>query len=370
MLTRRRTLVLMFVLAALAVVLLWPRNREPVATSAPPSATPSSPQRTVAAAAVPAPAEDQMPPVTPSRVRKQLEDYKKGAVYPPWSYPLTPDMKFLLEWNKAATNDTLFGDTTDEGIYFRFDADRSAVMPGDTYTAWLEVWKVDADKNRVLLPVVIDSAVIQKTEGPDQSDAVQVSFSDDGHHRYSTQLVPSQERALANASTARIVVYANAAGQRRQLIRDFSYSSKRVLTVLGVSDAMRDGSLVVTLQVQAYEDGVYTFFADLAAADGETPIATTERSIPLKAGRGTADLVFFGKVIRDQGISGPYVVRDLHGLRRGGLGETGIVWDEPRRFTTKPYKAWDFSGAEWDSEEKREKIKRFESVLSAMEGKH
>src|SRR5262249_12737518 len=153
-----------------------------------------------------------------------------------------------------------------------------------------------------------DSAVVQKTDGPDQGDAMKLSFVDDGHHRYATRFVPSQETALANSQTARIVVYAQAAGQRRLLIRDFTYATKRVLTVLGVTDTVRDGSLVVTLAVQAYEDGIYTFYGDLVAQDGETPIAFTQMSYPLKAGRGTADLVFFGKVIRDLGISGPYIV--------------------------------------------------------------
>jgi hypothetical protein len=365
MFTRRRAVLLALGLLALGLaLLLWPRKPEKVdlAAPAPPRTAPASaaPSRAIA----PGP-ELAAPSVT--QLKKQLEAYKQDAVYPTWSQPLRPDMKFLLEWNKAVANDTLFGDDPGEGLYFRFDADRGAVMVDEPYTAWLEVWKVDADGNKTLLPVTIDKAVVQKTDGPDQGDAMTLSFADDGHHRYSTRFVPSQESALANSQTARIVVYAQAAGQRRQLIRDFTYATKRVLTVLGVTDSIRNGSLVVTLTVQAYEDGVYTFYGDLMAQDGETPIAFSQMSYPLKAGRGTADLMFFGKVIHDQGISGPYVIRDLHGLRRGGLGENGIYWDEPRRYTTKPYKVWDFSAADWDSDEKRERIKRFENVISQME---
>src|SRR5262249_34889322 len=153
--------------------------------------------------------------------------------------------------------------------------------------------------------------------------------------------VPSQEEALRGASTARIVVVAQAAGQKRQLIRDFTYAPRRVLDVLGVSDSVKDGSLVATLSVKVYEDGVYTLYGNLMEADGEPPTASSKLSYPLKAGTAKADLIFFGKVLRDFGASGPYMLRDIHGLKRGP--ENGLVFEDSRQFSTRAYKVTDFS---------------------------
>src|SRR5690348_12329466 len=130
--TRRRLALAAAVLAIIGLVLLlW--RRSPKQTTEATVAAPAAPmEMRTPPAATPAPIQGSrdMGPPTLSEVKRQLEEYKAGAIYPHWSFPLKRDMKFLLEWNHTVAEDTLFGDDPDAGIFFRFDADRGHVMYG------------------------------------------------------------------------------------------------------------------------------------------------------------------------------------------------------------------------------------------------
>jgi hypothetical protein len=311
--------------------------------------------------------------VTLARLQQQYEAYRAGSIYPDWSYPLTQDQTFLTEWNATVTDDLPVDDAG--RIFFRFDAAQARVFAGEPYLSWMEAWTLDGGAKR-RLPIAIERAVVVVTGGPAQGEAFALDYRDDGRDgdaaagdlRYTNRFVPSARPELARAQQARIEAYVDIGGRRRRFLRDFVWAPRPVLEVVAVSDAMRDGSLAVTLACDVREDGVYTVYANLFAADGATPVATSRRNLPLTAGRRTVDLVFFGKVLADQQIDGPYLVRDIHGLRRQQAEELNVWWRYAGVHRTAAYAADDFSPEEWNDPERRERLASFERAIRDMGG--
>jgi hypothetical protein len=372
---RQRVVSVLAALAAVVVVFVLLRGQREVKLPAPTQdapvvvSAPPRPERVETRVTQPADQEG----LGVERLKQQYEDYKAGSIYPDWSYPLTPDQDFLLSWNAAVTNDLPVDDA--HRIFFRFDAEKGRVFAGEPYVSWAEAWTLEHGEKKNL-PVRFERAVVVLTSGPQQGDAFELSYRDDGlapdvqagDFRYSNRFVPSEHKELATASSARIEAIVEIDGQKRRFLRDFVWAPRKVLEVVGEHDAIEDGSLVATLDCQVLEDGLYTIYGNLFAADGTTPIATSKRSYPLVAGRQRVELVFFGKVLNDQQVDGPYVLKDIHGLKRMGDDEyNNVWWQHAGEYRTHAYASADFSADEWNDPERRERLATFERVIHEME---
>jgi hypothetical protein len=226
------------------------------------------------------------------------------------------------------------------------------------------------------LPVRFDKAMVVLTSGPRMGDVLALDYRDDGvapdeqagDRRYTNHFVPSQHEELAQASAARIEVYVEVEGMKRRFLRDFTWAPRPVLEVMSVRDAVEGGALVATLSCDVFEDGLYTVYGNLFGSDGKTPIAAARRSYPLAAGHRSVKLVFFGKVLTDRGIDGPYVVKDVHGVKRQGAEEyNNVWWSWEGEHRTRGYSAGDFSDAPWDDPERRARLAAFERVIADQE---
>jgi hypothetical protein len=108
---------------------------------------------------------------------------------------------------------------------------------------------------------------------------------------------------------------------------------------------IRDGGdLVVTTQAVIERPGTYWAYAELwgqgPGAGGETaerPVAFARERLPnLSAGKHPVRLLFGGLVIRDSGVDGPYVVRNL----RFQQVDTHPAHESPPRAALPPTPAW------------------------------
>ena len=146
----------------------------------------------------------------------------------------------------------------------------------------------------------------------------------------------------------------------------------------GIQDSVRNGHLIVSVPVVITKKGYYSFDANLQGTTGDKAFAATSSvEGDFEAGARTIDFQFWGKVIRDSGVDGPYVVREIRGRRnnspvtpsmvRKALAEnreisgnhTEPLWEYMNmapNYTTKSYSADDFSKEEWNSEEKNQRI--------------
>jgi hypothetical protein len=372
---RRRLLVAVAVAAAaLTAWLSWPRQRAATTTLA------ASEARTPHHAAVggrepPAPDTPSPPKLTlggptEERLERNLDEYKKVAVYPPWSRAFTDGTKYLLTWNKPATQDLPMDDTPGKETSYHFDADRAHVAYGDALTSWIEVWKDGDPQHR--LPVTVEDAWVNGTAGPKTGRLFKLSYHDDGQDgdevagdgRYSNRFVPSQVAALKQATQVQLSAVVSREGVRRVFVREFTYAPRSVADVLGVSDSVRGGSLVVTLDVDVHDAGTYDFEANLVSGNGASAIGYSQLNYRLSAGRQNVDLVFFGRMFAEVGLDGPYQVRDIRGLLLSlDGGEHNIPFSRPTPYVTKPWRHGEFSPAEWDDDEKRQRIANMERAI-------
>jgi hypothetical protein len=355
---------------------LWPaqrptssRNRSTESAAAPHEATVGGRAATAGAPAAPlltmgGPTED--------RLKRNLDEYKKVAVYPPWSRPFDEGTKYLLDWNKPSTADLPMSDKPGGETSYHFDADRAHVSYGEAITSWIEVWKSGDPGQRV--PITVEDAWVMGDVGPKTGRLVRLSYHDDGQDgdevagdgRYTNRLVPSALPQLKQAAQVHLSATVSCCdGVRRMFVREFTYAPRKPLEVLGLSDRVRAGSLAVTLDVNVVERGTYDFEANLMSADGARPIGYSQMNYTLSPGRQTVDLVFFGRMFGEAGVDGPYLVRDVRGLLLSlDGGEHNIPFTYDGTYLTKAWRRADFSPAEWDAPEKREKIAAIERLIA------
>lgn len=301
---------------------------------------------------------------TEDRLRRNLDEYKKVAIYPPWSRPHSDGTKYLLAWNRPVASDLPMDDRPGKDTTYRFDADRAHVAYGEAITSWIEVWNKSDPSHK--LPITVEDAWVMGDVGPKTGRLVKLSYHDDGQDgdevagdgRYSNRFVPSQLAQLKQASQVHLAAVVSCCdGVRRLFVREFTYAPRKVVEILGVSDTIRNGSLDVMLDVNVLERGTYDFEANLMSGDGSVPIGYTQMNYTLAPGRQSVDLVFFGRMFSERGLDGPYLVRDIHGmLLMLDADEHNIPFQYDTPYVTRPWKRAELSPAEWDAPEKREKI--------------
>ena len=147
----------------------------------------------------------------------------------------------------------------------------------------------------------------------------------------------------------------------------------------GVRDSLRGGHLIVSVPVQILKEGYYKFDANLQQKEGDKEfVSSASYEGRLQPGAQTVELLFWGKVIKDQNLAGPYVVRNIRGRRdnspvtpdilRRSL-ETGqplaeVKHTEPlyeyldagQDHETAVYAMGDFSDKEYDSPDKQRRM--------------
>lgn len=359
-------------LAAFAIVVLvlvliaiwkWPRatpDPAPLATHpTPASETYSVTSRAPAVAGIAPVAE----PPGVETLEKSLADYKAVSVYPPWSRPLGEETADKLYWNRTVISDLPMDDRPGKSSIYRFGADRWTVPFNESLTSWIEV--LDGGKR---IPVTVTDASLISTKGR----VTTLTYHDDGVDgdavagdlRYSNRLAPSKYPQLAkHAHQVRIEAIIIAAGVKRQITRDFAYSPRKAADITGAREALRDGNLVVTLDVEVAENGLYTFEANVMTPDG-APIVYGEKSYPLEPGQRSVDIVMFGRAFAERKTDGPYVVQDIRGMRRFvDTDEQNFFFTYAKPLRTHAYKYMQFSAAEWDAPERQDTIANFERLI-------
>ncbi len=107
-------------------------------------------------------------------------------------------------------------------------------------------------------------------------------------------------------------------------------------------ESLDQGSLVVSAGVTAKVAGEYRVIASLYGR-GQA-IAFAQKTATLEAGDGSVPLLFFGKILHDRGIDGPYDLRYVMLFQRTADGEIPGENIDPA-YTTQAYSARSFSDA-------------------------
>lgn len=360
--TRSKLAVAAVLIAVIVAIWKWPRasaSHEPD-----PAAKPRTTEAYVPAAPAVGPDHANTEPPEVEALEKALADYKAVSVYPPWSRPLGEETADKLRWNQTVVSDLPMDDRDGKDLIYHFGADRWTVPYDEPFVSWIEV--LDHGKR---IPVRVLEANIMSSDG---GRAGTVAFHDDGLDgdatagdlRYSSRLVPANNQQLAKkAQQVRIEALIEAGGIKRQIMRDFAYAPRKVADIVGAREELRDGNLVVTLDVDVTEKGLYTFDANVMTSSGE-PIVFGEKSATLDSGKQAIEVVMFGRAFVEKGADGPYIVQDIRGMRRFiDTDEQNFYFTYPQKLQTQPYKHTLFSNAEWDAQDKRDTIANFERSI-------
>jgi hypothetical protein len=174
-----------------------------------------------------------------------------------------------------------------------------------------------------------------------------------GDLAYTAALLPSddQKTALFKGGEHVFVEVAFEAPNGLGLMRyalTMTYSREPNATLDGKnSDQITNGNLVVSVGVNATQAGTYRVIGSLYSGDGEHAIAFASASAAVSLGDGSIPLSFFGKVIHDSGIDGPYELRYMMLFERVEEGReiAGDTVDDA--YTTAAYRAKSFPDTAW-----------------------
>jgi hypothetical protein len=306
-------------------------------------------------------------------LREALAAYERDSVYPPSSHRWTEAKAGEREpWNRPFPIEHLFDDRTGQETIVRLAADRHHVEFGHALTSTIDV--APAARRGERMPITIHSAIVEAA-GSGRT-GITLTYRDDGEggdviagdRIYTNRFVPSEHTNLSAAKAARLQIGIEAGGVSRLANLDFSYTPRPLLELSNVTTDARDGALVISLALDVFEPGAYRFDADVFAADGRTPIGwITHPWQELAAGRARVDLSLFGKVLRDRGIAGPYVIANLRAERRADDADVEMTWADPRTFGTAAFPLDAFSPEPWNGEERAVALAAIQRAIAEQE---
>jgi len=185
----------------------------------------------------------------------------------------------------------------------------------------------------------------------DGTTLASLAFSDDGRAGdavandlvYTAVLTPTGDDGIAMLKGAQLVeARARTRGdEERVATTGFLYSVPKAHLTGRFRDAMNDGNLVVEAELEVAEEGRFHLEATLASADG-TPVAWAQQAMELGPGTAWMTLTYWGLVLRERGVDGPYVVRSA------ALSTTGEMPNQKNdvlefAYMTRPYPVAQFS---------------------------
>ncbi|MCA9539677.1 MAG: hypothetical protein KC620_12360, partial [Myxococcales bacterium] len=314
-------------------------------------AAPAAERAAGAADPVAAPPSDEVAgDQRPVELESPLETYRRLAVFPPDSRPLTPEAVDLIDWNRRHERPSAA--ETDPSTTVLLSADRFRLVGDETFTAWLEVRRDDAPAP----PAAVQAELLT----PD-GVAHPVDFSLDGE-RYVATFAPATLDLTAPARLLLAVRFdlGGEAPEAARLAFEYTPGAAAPARFTGrFTDAIEAGSLVIHAGLEVREQGFYLIDANLYDAAGE-PVAWTRFKGALEPGETEVPLRFFGKIFTDANAEGPFALGELRGGRAAPDEAPALRAMAPfaGAHQTPPWRADDFSAAEWDAPEKRDRLRR------------
>lgn len=368
--TRRRWL-LWIGLAVLVLVLGWfflksERTVESQQHAATPPA-PAAPQES-APEAPPAPPSDRPREVqAPSAPTDDpIAEYRARTRYAPTSGVLSDQAVDLLEPNRRYDTFVPIEDTANRTrggeMTFLFTADKYFYEGDDVVTATLNVLR---DDEPVSVKITRADAVAESASGQtDESEGLNFRFDDGG---YTSTVKLEETFAEHHGPILFTVAFEYEPGKTQEsALRVFTTPTNSIPANFtdSFSDGAENGSLVVYAGVEVFEPGFYRLDANLFSADG-APLAFANFKGNLDAGAHRVPLEFFGLLMLDIGVAGPYEVRNVRGylFLDGEYPDRLRMRDAVGSYWTHAYEVSAFSDEEHMTPHKQKMIELLEQDI-------
>lgn len=278
----------------------------PPTAGAPPPPTAGTPAATRAARSGQRPSTDELSPE--AIARSAAEDYRRRARYPRSSQPLD-DGPDPLERDREVSRITQRGPEGEDPaltvypLATGFENPEPAVV-----SAYLAV-------GRTRIPArTIHGTIVTEELQP----VGELVYRDDGtggdatanDRVYTAVFLPGPEAVPALGRSYMVQVVATTrTGDERRAATSFLYSHPHAQLTGNYRDAVVNGSLEVGMEVEVAAAGRFHLEATLYGPDGTRKVAWAQAAGALEPGRHWMTVPFYGLVLRERGIAGPYLVR-------------------------------------------------------------
>lgn len=331
----------------------------------------------------PIPADGISDPASRAVAVKKLDEtirlYRETMTFPLWSRPADGSNAHLTRWNEPiSTGQPFAADAAKREIRADAQIDRVFAGPGQPINVLVTASYVDDGSPAQLEQVDAelqwrDRRAAEKNDRDNEWVLIQpVPLRAKGKGSWIGAVVPSEVELLRGSNReVRIMAFVGIGEQARQLTLDFTYAAVQPVIVQGIaSDRVVSGSLELGLGVELASAAPVALVATLFSADGKTPIAVyDDRYFPKRAGPQIIPMQFFGKILHDRGIDGPYRLGAIHGyVFRAGEVPDQAFFDraDSADLKTSPYAASTFSPAAFESPEVAARIAHYEAIREAM----
>jgi hypothetical protein len=310
--------------------------------------------------------------VAVAKLDETINLYRETMTYPLSSRPADASNAHLTDWNHSISTGQPFAvDAAKRELRADARIDRVFAAPGQAVTVSVTASYVDDGTPAALEEV--DAELQWRDRQANEWVLIQaVALQAAGKGSWRGAVIPSQVEALRGPiREVRIMAYARVGEFARELSLDFSYALDQPVVVRGlVSERVVAGSLELDLDVELSSAAPIGLNATLFAADGTTPIAVyDDRYFAKGAGRQIITLTFFGKILHDRKVDGPYRLGAVHGyVYRQGQSPDQVFFDRadepPMRTAAHP--ASGFSPEAYQSPDVAARIAHYEAIREAM----
>ncbi len=324
--------------------------------------------------------------------RHQLQFYKEWAKYPPFSRPLTKGQVDLLHPNRAEEARTKVmlepGKLSDIACGISLGGRQTVGLTDNQ--VFLDCVRTEGGRRRRLPITIKEVRVVHRASGRRAAPPVYMGDTGaEGDAKAEDRIYTIVVRPTKKDWGWLVVSVDLKVEELEHTVTTGWFVTPHVVARFRdpIQDSQKDGHLLVTVPIQVLKPGYFQIQANLMEKGGEQrPVAEAAWRGDLEAGLQSVPLTFWGKVIRDADVSGPYVVRNLRGHRNnlavtpgkltalmaaGGIPK-GAKQTEPEfeyfgvgpEHVTAVYTAASFSGREWEAPEKTERIRFLEETVS------
>ncbi len=273
----------------------------PVAVAPPP--IPALPAATPAPAGSAAPTLDTLPP--DALVASAAAEYRRRARYPRSSQPLDDGPDPLVRDREVSriTERGQSGEDPALTVYPRatgFEDPEPAVLHAYLTNGGTRI-RARAIRGTVTTEDLQPIGEIEYRDDGTGGDAV-------ANDRVYTAVFLPDVPALSRSFLVRVVATTRR-GDERRAATSFLYSRPHAHLTGNYRDAVVNGNLEVGVEVDVTTAGRFHVEATLYAADGTKKVAWAQAARALEPGRQWLPLQFYGLILRERGVGGPYTLR-------------------------------------------------------------
>lgn len=198
-----------------------------------------------------------------------------------------------------------------------------------------------------------------------------VLFSADGSAEGALSAVfqPFSQGFAGYTGPIQIQIELSVAGESGRAAFELMYTPEAPALFTGkFREALEEGSLNIYAELKVNKPGRYVITARADGSDGKS-FAYLHINDEIAEGKQEVKLQIFGKLIRDEEARSPFTLRDLEGylLLENTYPDRELLagMDGPV-YTSKSYALREFSGEEWQSEEKERHLKEYQKDVDSI----